>query len=207
MIVRSASPQTRRDHFISGSAGVSLPASRSDDAEPAGQRGGEALSYGAAAAFGAGEPCERQAVEQLVDLQRQRHEYQLDDLIAEDEFFYTEQNARTVRDAEEYYRSMFGGQVSSWNLRNRDMVDTLDALAAHLSRQRREVAKIVVWTHNSHLGDGRATESSARGEFNVCQLVRERHPGTDVLHATLTSSLLASPARAFAALDQASKIQ
>jgi erythromycin esterase-like protein len=57
------------------------------------------------------------------------------------------------------------------------MVDTLDSLAEHLSRRRGEAAKIVVWEHNSHLGDARATESRMRGELNVGQLVRERHPG------------------------------
>ena len=57
------------------------------------------------------------------------------------------------------------------------MTDTLDALLEHLSREPAEPAKIVVWAHNSHLGDARATESAARGELNVGQLVRERHPG------------------------------
>jgi erythromycin esterase-like protein len=82
-----------------------------------------------------------------------------------------------VQAAEQYYRTMFGGQVSSWNLRDRHMVDTLDSLTGHLSRQRGEPAKIVVWAHNSHLGDARATEVAAHGELNVGQLVRERHPG------------------------------
>jgi len=57
------------------------------------------------------------------------------------------------------------------------MADTLDALADHLTRQRGTPAKIVVWAHNSHLGDARATENAAGGELNVGQLVRERHPG------------------------------
>jgi erythromycin esterase-like protein len=100
-----------------------------------------------------------------------------DGLLAQDELFYAEQNARTVRAAEEYYRTMFSGRVSSWNLRDRHMADTLDALASHLSRQRGTPAKIVVWAHNSHLGDARATETSARGEFNVGQLARERNAG------------------------------
>ena len=82
-----------------------------------------------------------------------------------------------MRAAEEYYRTMFSGRVSSWNLRDRHMADTLDALAEHLTRQRGAPAKIVVWAHNSHLGDARATEIAARGELNVGQLVRERHPG------------------------------
>ncbi|MEU0967044.1 erythromycin esterase family protein [Streptomyces sp. NPDC005917] len=141
--------------------------------------GGEddAQTWGFEAAFGAGETCEKEVVEQLVDLQRHAVEYaRRDGLLAEDEQFYAEQNARAVKNAAEYYRTMFGGQVSSWNLRDRHMVETLDELAGHLGRQRGEPAKIVVWEHNSHLGDARATESAVRGEFNVGQLVREAHP-------------------------------
>jgi erythromycin esterase-like protein len=82
-----------------------------------------------------------------------------------------------VRNAAEYYRSMFSGRVLSWNLRDRHMVDTLDAVQGHLSRQLGDPAKIVVWEHNAHLGDARATEMGARGEWNVSQLVRERHGG------------------------------
>jgi erythromycin esterase-like protein/predicted phosphoribosyltransferase len=138
----------------------------------------DAQVYGFAAAFGAGEECEREVVAQLVDLQRHAVEYvRRDGLMADDELFYAEQNARTVRAAEEYYRAMFSGRASSWNLRDRHMADTLDALAGHLTRQRGAPAKIVVWAHNSHLGDARATETAASGEFNVGQLVRERHPG------------------------------
>ena len=134
--------------------------------------------YGFAAAFGAGEECEREVVAQLVDLQRHAVEYaRRDGLMADDELFYAEQNARTVRAAEEYYRAMFSGRVSSWNLRDRHMADTLDALVGHLTRQRGAPAKIVVWAHNSHVGDARATETAASGELNVGQLVRERHPG------------------------------
>src|SRR2546423_7884300 len=98
-------------------------------------------------------------------------------MTAEDELFYAEQNALTVRNAEEYYRTMFDGRASSWNLRDQHMVDTLDALAGHLSQQRGEPAKIVVWAHNSHLGDARATEVVTQGQLNVGQLVRERHGG------------------------------
>ncbi len=117
-------------------------------------------------------------VEQLVDLQRHALEYaRRDGLPAEDELFYAEQNARTVKAAAAYYRTMFSGRVSSWNLRDRHMADTLDALAGHLDRQRGQPAKIVVWAHNSHLGDARATEVASQGELNVGQLVRERHSG------------------------------
>jgi erythromycin esterase-like protein/predicted phosphoribosyltransferase len=140
--------------------------------------GHDAQVYGFAAAFGAGEGCEREVVEQLADVQRHALDYaRRDGLIAADELFYAEQNARLVRAAEEYYRTMFSGRTSSWNLRDSHMADTLDAIAEHLGRQRGAPAKIVVWAHNSHLGDARATETAIRGEVNVGQLVRERHPG------------------------------
>ncbi len=93
-------------------------------------------------------------------------------MLAEDDLFYAERNARTVKAAAEYYRSMFSGRVSSWNLRDRHMSETPDALAVHLGRQRGEPARIVVWAHNSYVGDARATE----GELTIGQLVRERHP-------------------------------
>jgi erythromycin esterase-like protein/predicted phosphoribosyltransferase len=140
--------------------------------------GDDGQSYGFAAAFGAGESCEREVVAQLVDLQRRAPEYaKRDGLLAEDEAFYAERNAVVVQAAERYYRSMFGSRVSSWNLRDQHMVDTLEALADHLGRVRGEPAKVVVWAHNSHLGDARATEMGSRGELNVGQLIRERHPG------------------------------
>jgi erythromycin esterase-like protein/predicted phosphoribosyltransferase len=138
--------------------------------------GAEGLDYGLAAVSGTGEPCEREALEQLVELQRGAVEYaRRDGLAAEDDLFYAQQNARTVQGAERYYRAMFDAGPVSWNLRDRHMVDTLDELAGHLGRQRGEAAKVVVWAHNSHLGDARATEFAARGELNVGQLVRERH--------------------------------
>jgi hypothetical protein len=72
---------------------------------------------------------------------------------AEDGFFFAEQNARLVKNAEAYYRSIFRGRVASWNLRDRHMVETLDALVAHQSRRGQPV-KTIVWAHNSHLGVG-----------------------------------------------------
>jgi erythromycin esterase-like protein len=84
-----------------------------------------------------------------------------------------------VKNAEEYYRSMFRGRQSSWNLRDTHMVETIDALVSYLRRKGRQ-PKIVVWAHNSHLGDARATEMGARGELNVGQLVRQRY-GSDAI--------------------------
>ena len=134
-------------------------------------------AYGFRAAFGAGLSCEREAIDQLVDIQRNALAYaRRDGLLAEDELFYAEQNAQVVRDAERYYRAMFGGRVTSWNLRDQHMAQTLDALLAHLDRQRQDTpARIVVWAHNSHVGDARATEVSADGQLTLGQLVRERY--------------------------------
>ncbi|MEQ7010157.1 erythromycin esterase family protein [Actinopolymorpha sp. B17G11] len=139
--------------------------------------GEDGQAYGYAAAFGAGPTCEDEVVEQLVDLRRHALDYaRRDGLLAEDDFFYAEQNAWTVRAAADYYRSMFSGRVSSWNLRDRAMVRTLEALVQHLGTQRGESPRIVLWAHNSHVGDARATESAARGELTIGQLLRERHP-------------------------------
>jgi protein-L-isoaspartate(D-aspartate) O-methyltransferase len=84
-------------------------------------------------------------------------------------------NARVVADAERYYRAMYYGSAESWNLRDSHMFDTIRALLAH----RGDTAKLVVWEHNSHVGDAAATEMSARGEHNVGQLCR-RAFGDDV---------------------------
>ena len=92
-----------------------------------------------------------------------------------DELFYAEQNARVVRNAEEYYREQSRGQVSTWNLRDRHMVVTMDHLQRYLL-QRNGHDHIVVWAHNSHVGDARATSRARFGEWNLGQLVREHWP-------------------------------
>src|SRR5262249_40950827 len=125
--------------------------------------------------------CEREVVAQLIELQRRRAELlRGDGLLGEDEQFDAEQNARVVARAEEYYRSMYLGYVSTWNLRDTHMMDTLDALALHL-RRRGDRAKIVAWAHNSHVGDAGATQRDLRGELNIGQLCRQRHPGDTFL--------------------------
>ena len=143
--------------------------------------GEDTQAYGYAAGFGVSSSCENQAVEQLRELQRRAAELsQRDGRIPEDEFFYAEQNARLVANAEEYYRTMFRGRVSSWNLRDRHMAETLDALLAHFDR-RGGRTKAVVWEHNSHIGDARATAMGEEGEWNIGQLVRERYGSDAVL--------------------------
>ena len=122
------------------------------------------------------ESCEDEAVAQLVELRRNAM-LPLDTASgADEEIFSAEQNARLIVNAERYYRAMYRGRESTWNLRDRHMVDTLDALRARIAGASDGT---VVWAHNSHLGDARATEMSRRGEVNVGQLVRERY-GRDV---------------------------
>lgn len=141
----------------------------------------DSQAYGYAATSGLAESCEGEVVAQLVELRQAaaRHAAR-DGRTAEDEFFFAEQNARLIANAEAYYRSMFRGRTTSWNLRDRHMVDTLDDLARHLGR-RQSPARLVVWAHNSHLGDARATEMGQHGELNVGQLMRERHAHDSVL--------------------------
>ena len=137
--------------------------------------GSNVQEYGNAAALGLSESCEDEVVRQLIDLQNQRdHLARQDGLDAEDDYFYAEQNARVVKGAEQYYRTMFRGQVASWNLRDTHMADTLDFLLTHLDTQLGQ-ARVVVWAHNSHVGDARATEMGAAGELNLGQLTRERY--------------------------------
>lgn len=135
----------------------------------------EGQAYGYALAYQGAVPCENEVVAQLVELRHKADAYlRRDGWIAEDELFFAEQNARVVRDAEEYYQQMYRAEVSSWNLRDRHMAGTLDALVEHLDRQFGH-SKVVVWEHNSHVGDARATAMGARGELNVGQLVRQRY--------------------------------
>jgi erythromycin esterase-like protein len=150
--------------------------------------GEDTQRYGYAAAFGLNQSCENEVLAQLVDLRRHAEDYlRRDGFVAEDAFFFAEQNARLVRNAERYYRTMFQGRVSSWNVRDEHMAETLYALLAHLGR-RIQNPKVVVWEHNSHLGDARATQMSEAGEINLGQLVRERYGREAVLIGFTTYS-------------------
>lgn len=151
--------------------------------------------YGYATGFGFSPSCEDVVVAQLHALHARAAAYMRQDGgEARDAFFYAQQNARLVKNAEHYYRTMFRGRISSWNLRDHHMEQTLDALAQHLSAMNGRPEKIVVWEHNSHIGDARATEIGQRGEWNVGQLARQRY-GNDVVligfttyHGTVTAA-------------------
>lgn len=152
----------------------------------------EPQEYGYATTAGIIESCEDEVVDQLAEIQRKGEFLTRDGQAGADELFFAEQNARLVKNAEQYYRSMFRGRASSWNLRDRHMTETIEALVAHFNGSRQP--KAIVWAHNSHLGDARATEMSKRAELNVGQLIRERFGEESVLvgftthHGTVTAA-------------------
>jgi erythromycin esterase-like protein len=155
------------------------------------QFGEDIQAYGYAATYGLDKACEDEVVAQLVEMSRRAADLaSCDGRLDPDEFFTAEQNARVVKNAERYYRAMFSGRVSSWNLRDRDMAETLDELISRVGPS----AKVVVWAHNSHLGDARATEMSRQGELNVGQLVREKYGDVAVLSASATRRVACSTA-------------
>jgi erythromycin esterase-like protein/predicted phosphoribosyltransferase len=154
--------------------------------------GPDPQAYGFMAHADIDKSCQDQVISQLVELQQRRAQEAVKGkpLMAEEDLFDAEQNARAVKDAEAYYRSMFLAEESSWNLRDRHMAETLDLLAARPGGN----GKVVVWAHNSHVGDARATEMRRRGELNIGQLARERYGRDAVLvgftthHGTVTAA-------------------
>jgi erythromycin esterase-like protein/predicted phosphoribosyltransferase len=150
--------------------------------------GRDPQNYGLMVISGLGEGCRKEVIRQLADLRSKEMTYLArDGHTAADDFFFAEQNARLVRNAEEYYRKMFASDESSWNQRDEHMLETLVELSAHL-QSRQGSGKVVVWAHNSHIGDARATDMSRRGEWNLGQLARRAFPGQTRLIGITTSS-------------------
>jgi erythromycin esterase-like protein len=155
----------------------------------------DAQSYGYAATVGLSRSCEDDVVAQLMELRREAVDYaSRDGRVAADDFFFAEQNARLVRNAEQYYRSMFAERSASWNLRDSHMMETLQALVDWVQRQS-GMAKAVVWAHNSHLGDARATQMGGWGELNLGQLVRQTFDRDSCLVGFTTHSGTVTAAR------------
>ncbi|MGA7326917.1 MAG: erythromycin esterase family protein, partial [Rhodomicrobium sp.] len=158
------------------------------------QFGEESQVYGFMTGLNLSKSCEQEVIDQLIELQRRAADMaQRAGGIEEEGIFNAEQNARVVKNAEEYYRSMFLQQVSSWNLRDRHMAETLEEVLKHIGREG-ERPKAVVWAHNSHIGDARATEMGKRGELNIGQMMREKYGKDAVLigfttyHGTVTAA-------------------
>ena len=155
--------------------------------------GEDSQAYGYAASFGMKSSCEDEAIQQLREMNRRATDFLAGSTEDRADLFFAQQNARLVRNAEEYYRTMFHGRVSSWNLRDNHMVETLQALDKHLQGLAGKV-RMAVWAHNSHLGDARATEMGDIGEWNVGQLARDRWGDEALLvgfsthHGTVTAA-------------------
>ncbi|MBN8831814.1 MAG: erythromycin esterase family protein [Sphingomonadales bacterium] len=130
--------------------------------------------YGRAVVHGGRSSCEDNAVEQLRTLLDKRLAYMEQD---GERWFDAAQNAKIVRAAEHYYRAMYRSSTESWNLRDRHMFGTLQALLVH----RGDPGKAVVWAHNSHIGNAAATAMGWQGEFNIGELCRTAYGEEAVL--------------------------
>lgn len=125
----------------------------------------EGQSYARASAF-VPELCEREVLQMLTEIRNKVESYNSD----AENVMSTEQNAYVARNAEKYYRAMIKNGPSSWNIRDHHMVSTLERLMKFHGTE----AKTIVWEHNTHIGDARATEMASEGMVNVGQLLREQ---------------------------------
>jgi erythromycin esterase-like protein/predicted phosphoribosyltransferase len=138
--------------------------------------------YGYASLVGVAPKCQKEVINQLMELQKESFKkLQQNGYIDGEELFGAKQNAKVIVDAEQYYRVMFQSNIASWNLRDQHMMETLQDLSAHLSKLQNKRAKIVIWAHNSHIGDASATELSQKGEYNLGQLVKKEYGKDAVL--------------------------
>ncbi|KRF03376.1 protein-L-isoaspartate O-methyltransferase [Paenibacillus sp. Soil766] len=131
----------------------------------------EGQNYGVSAAF-YGESCKDDVVKLLKELHVKRVRYDEDSEAA----LSAEINALVAVNAEDYYSTMVKHDAESWNVRDRHMVEALRRLTLHHGSE----AKVIVWEHNTHIGDARATDMLTDGMINVGQLVREAHGEADV---------------------------
>ena len=128
--------------------------------------------YARAASWGV-ESCEDEVAAMLADFASRWPALKADDPEAA---FDAEQNALVVKNADAYYRTMSRGGGESWNVRDRHMAETLGRLLDRHGPQ----AKAIVWEHNTHVGDARATDMARAGMVNVGQLAREKYGRRDV---------------------------
>jgi erythromycin esterase-like protein len=142
------------------------------------------VRYGRLVRIGARRSCEKAATEiaeKLFSAQLVSNTIDVDP----DDLFFAKQNAELVKNAEKYYRNLFSPLANTWNVRDTHMADTVDRTLAHLQVQGRP-GKIVIWAHNSHIGDDRGTEMGWHGQTNIGQLLRERHP-RETFHVGFTT--------------------
>ncbi|KAH9857938.1 hypothetical protein C2E23DRAFT_919507 [Lenzites betulinus] len=143
--------------------------------------GEDTMRYSYETQFGLKKDCHREVIDNLKSLLRDRHAIIEKELGKNphghpyEQQFIAEMNALVVKDAEEYYRTMLTEDTLSWNLRDNHFARVVASIAQFLapSGDGPGRAKIVVWAHNSHVGDARATDMGRRGEINLGQRCRE----------------------------------
>ncbi|MCC8426620.1 erythromycin esterase family protein [Mucilaginibacter sp. UR6-11] len=132
----------------------------------------EGRSYAHASAF-VPELCQAEVVGLLKEIQRKLPQYNTD----HENVFSAEQNAMIAVNAEKYYRAMISGGPNSWNIRDTHMANTLNRLLAFHG----EGAKAIVWQHNTHIGDARATDMALEGMWNTGELARTQYKNKNVV--------------------------
>jgi erythromycin esterase-like protein len=151
--------------------------------------------YGRDVAAGRKSSCEGEASEVLREMEKRLAAWRAGAArVRDDDLFSAYQNARVVKNAEAYYRQMYEGRFSTWNLRDSHMAETLRDLTAYLDALGGPKGKVVVWAHNTHQGDARMTEMGEAGELNVGHLMRRSHDGETVLvgFTTYTGEVMAA---------------
>lgn len=110
--------------------------------------------------------CQDEVTQLLKEVRENLHKYQSE----EEAGLNAEINSLVMANAERYYKAMVSFGDESWNVRDRHMVETLNTL----TRYHGEDTKVIIWEHNTHIGDARATNMAAQGLVNVGQLLREQ---------------------------------
>jgi erythromycin esterase-like protein len=129
-------------------------------------RKGEGQEY-ARATMKVPELCKTEVIDLLIEIRRRMPQYNTD----HEHVFSTEQNALIAVNAEKYYRAMIHGGPHSWNIRDRHMADTLEKLLDFHGNS----SKAIIWAHNTHVGDARATDMVDEGMYNIGELARLQH--------------------------------
>jgi erythromycin esterase-like protein len=157
-------------------------------------RTGAPEAYGLAVTRDGVPGCQEPVAAQLAEMEQRYAAAPAARPAALDSLFSALMNARAVERGEAYYRAWAGGGAASWNLRDQHMTETLERIVAHGARLGR-VVKVVVWAHNTHVGDARGTDRAALGEVNLGMLMRQRHPGEVVLtgFTTYRGTVTAAP--------------
>ncbi|MFN8769375.1 MAG: erythromycin esterase family protein [Neisseriaceae bacterium] len=149
--------------------------------------------YGILVKYAHKKACVEEVVKQVLELQQITYN-KMDSLEELDKLFYAKQNAKLIKNAEQYYRCMFDANVNTWNIRDNHMFETLQNILTYLSYSQNIHSKVIVWAHNSHVGNARATDMASYGELNIGELVKQHYGDSSFLlgFSTYTGTVLAA---------------